>query len=215
MKKDLTELVFILDRSGSMRGLEADTIGGYSSLLEKQKNGKGQAVVTTVLFDDVYEMVHDHADIQKVNPLTEKEYYARGTTALLDAIGRTINHVGRRHKYAPDDEVPAKTMVTIITDGYENASREFTLSKIRAMIEQQKEKYGWEFLFLGANIDAVQTAAGFGIQADRAATYRADSVGTRTNFDAVSQVAHCLCSDKIVPTAWKGEIEEYQKSQQS
>lgn len=190
--KNLIEMVFILDRSGSMAGLEGDTIGGYNSLLEKQRKEVGDATVTTVLFDDQYEMIHEHAAIGKVSDITNKEYFARGMTGLLDAVGKTINHVGNRHKNALDNEVPSKTMVVIITDGQENASREFTLPQIKKMIKRQKEKYGWEFLFLGANIDAVTTAAGFGISSDRAVTYEADSVGTRMNFDAVSTVVVLL-----------------------
>lgn len=211
MNKNLTELVFILDRSGSMSGLEADTIGGYNGLLEKQSKGVGEAAVTTVLFDDKYDMVHDHAAIKKVRPLTNKEYYARGMTGLLDAIGKTINHVGNRHKYAPDSEIPSKTMVVIITDGHENASREYTLPKVKAMIERQKEKYGWEFLFLGANIDAISTAAEFGIVPDRAVTYAADNVGTRMNFDAVSSVASCVRQNAPFSADWKKDIEKHNK----
>ena len=214
MNKNLTEMVFILDRSGSMSGLETDTIGGYNSLLEKQKKETGEAVVTTVLFDDKYDMICDHADIQKIPPMTEKVYYARGCTALLDAIGKTINHVGNRHKYAPDSEVPSKTMVVIITDGYENASGEFNLPKIKRMIEHQKEKYNWEFLFLGANIDAIKTAGAFGINADRAVTYRPDAVGTRTNFDAVSETMTCMRSDSPITPSWKEKIENYMKGKQ-
>ncbi len=214
MNKNLTEMVFILDRSGSMSGLETDTIGGYNSLLEKQKKEEGEAVVTTVLFDDKYDMICNHADIKKIPPMTEKEYYARGCTALLDAIGKTINHVGNRHKYAPDSEVPSKTMVVIITDGYENASREFDLNKVKHMIEHQKEKYNWEFLFLGANIDAVQTAGTFGINADRAVTYQPDSVGTRTNFEAVSETVACMRAERPIDKSWKEKIEQYIKRKQ-
>ena len=192
MNKNLTEMVFILDRSGSMSGLEADTIGGYNSLMEKQRGEQGEATITTVLFDDRYEMIHDHADIKKVKAMDNKTYYARGCTALLDAIGKTINHVGNRHKFAPDNEVPGKTMVVIITDGYENASQEFKLDKVRSMIEHQKSKFGWEFLFLGANIDAVETADTFGISADRAVTYEADNVGTKMNFEAVNEAVTCM-----------------------
>lgn len=209
--KNLTEMVFILDRSGSMNGLEADTIGGYNSLLEKQKKEVGDATVTTVLFDDQYEMIHDHVAIGKVKDITNKEYFARGSTALLDAVGKTINHVGNGHKNALDNEIPGKTMVVIITDGYENASREFTLPQIKQMIERQKEKFGWEFLFLGANIDAVSTAAGFGITADRAVTYEADSVGTRMNFDAVSQVIGCARNCAPIAGNWKKNIEEHKR----
>lgn len=206
---NLTEIVFILDRSGSMSGLETDTIGDYNTMLEKQQKEQGEAVVTTVLFDDQYEMLHDHADIKKICQMTDKQYYARGCTALLDAIGKTINHVGNRHKYAPDNEVPEKTMVIITTDGYENASREYALDKVRSMIEHQKEKFGWEFLFLGANIDAVKTAAGFGISADRSVTYCADSEGTRTNFEAVNQAACCMRMGDTLTGSWKEQVEEY------
>lgn len=211
MNKNLTELVFILDRSGSMAGLEEDTIGGYNSYLKKQREEKGEAAVTTVLFDDQYDLIHDHADIRKVKPLSSKEYYAKGMTALLDAIGKAISHVGNRHKYAPDREVPAKTMVVIITDGYENASKEYTLPKVKAMIENQKKKYGWEFLFLGANIDAVSTAAGFGIMPDRAVTYRADNEGTRKNFDAINEVTCRVRCAQPIKSNWKEEIEKYRE----
>ena len=209
--KNLTELVFILDRSGSMAGLEGDTIGGYNSLLEKQRKEVGEATVTTVLFDDQYEMIHDHAAIGKVKDITNKEYFARGMTGLLDAVGKTINHVGNRHKNALDSEVPNKTMVVIITDGHENASREFALPQVKQMIERQKEKYGWEFLFLGANIDAVTTAASFGITADRAVTYEADAKGTRMNFDAVSDVACCMRQCAPIAGNWKENIEDYKR----
>lgn len=209
MNKNLTEMVFILDRSGSMGGLEADTIGGYNSLLDKQKKEVGEAAVTTVLFDDQFEMVHDHAGIIKVKPLTDKEYYARGMTALLDAVGKTINHVGNRHKYAPDSEVPAKTIVVIITDGHENASREFSLKRVKAMIEHQKKKYGWEFLFLGANIDAVSAAADIGISADRSVNYMPDSVGTAMNFAAVDCAVRAVRCEKPIDSSWKREIERH------
>ncbi len=215
MNKNLTELVFILDRSGSMGGLEADTIGGYNSLMEKQKKERGEAVITTVLFDDRYEMVYDHADIKKVKPMNEKVYYARGCTALLDAIGKTINHVGNRHKYAPSGEVPFKTMVVIITDGYENASREFRLDKVRGMIEHQKARYNWEFLFLGANMDAVSTAGTFGIAPDRAATYEPDAEGTEVNFRVVSETVSCMRASKPVSEDWKRDIERYRKAKKN
>lgn len=209
--KNLTEMVFILDRSGSMAGLEADTIGGYNSLLEKQKKEVGDAVVTTVLFDDHYEMLHDRVAIKKIKDITNREYFARGMTALLDAIGKTINHVGNRHKNALESEVPDKTMVVIITDGFENASREYSLSQVKKMIEHQKEKYGWEFLFLGANIDAVSTASSMGITADRAVTYEADGEGTRMNFDAVSQAVGCMRNCAPIAHNWKKDIEEHRK----
>ncbi|MBQ4160594.1 MAG: VWA domain-containing protein [Clostridia bacterium] len=211
MKNNLTELVFILDRSGSMHGLEADTIGGYNGLLEKQKAEPGEATVTTVLFDDRYELLCENADIQKIGPITEREYYARGCTALLDAVGRTIDKVGQRHKFAPAFAKPSKTMVVIITDGHENASREFGLSKVKSMIEHQKEKYGWEFLFLGANIDAVQAASDIGISQDRAVEYHADSVGTAMNFDAVDRVTRCVRARAPISADWKKDITEHLK----
>ncbi len=207
--KNLTEMVFILDRSGSMKGLEADTIGGYNGLLEKQGKEEGAAVVTTVLFDDKYAMIYDHADIGKVKNLTKKEYYARGMTALLDAIGITINHIENRHKYAPDAELPSKTMVVIITDGCENSSKEYTLPEIKEMIERQKEECGWEFLFLGANIDAVSTAAGLGISADRSVKYRADAMGTKINFEAINEFANCVRYKQPVTSVWKENIVRY------
>ena len=207
MNKKLTELVFILDRSGSMTGLEDDTIGGYNGLLGRQKKVDGEARITTVLFDDQYEMLHDHADIKKVEAITEREYFARGCTALLDAIGKTISTVGKRHKFAPDSEVPAKTMVVIITDGHENASREFNLKQVKEMVERQKEKYDWEFLFLGANMDAISTAAAFGISADRAATYSATKKGTRDNFEAMEQVCCSVRANKTIDDNWKKRIE--------
>ena len=211
MNKNLTEMVFILDRSGSMSHLEADTIGGYNSLLEQQKKEEGEAVVTTVLFDDKYELVHDRADIKKVSPLTDREYFARGLTALLDAIGKTVNHIKERHKYAPDGELPGKTVVVIITDGFENASSEFTKSQIKSLIESQKEECGWEFLFLGANIDAVSTARDYGIACDRAVKYEADNIGTMINFAAVSKTVSCVREEKPISPAWKKDIEAHLK----
>lgn len=215
MNKNLTEIVYILDRSGSMSGLEKDTIGGYNSFLEKQKKEDGDAVVTTVLFDDKYDMVHDHVDIKKVKPLTNKEYFARGMTALLDAIGKTINHVGNRHKYALDSEVPGKTIVVITTDGFENASREFNSDKVKSMIEHQKKKYGWEFLFLGANIDAISAAESIGIHSDRAVCYEADECCTELNFGAVSETVSCMRTERPVTASWKSKIENYVKNKHS
>ena len=209
MNKNLTEIVYILDRSGSMSGLEKDTIGGYNSFLEKQKKEDGDAVVTTVLFDDKYDMVHDRVDIKKVKPLTNKEYYARGMTALLDAIGRTINYIDARHKNALESEVPFKTIVVITTDGYENASREFDSSKVKAMIENQKKELGWEFLFLGANIDAVETAKDFGITKEFAVTYCADEEGTALNFDCVSEAVSDVRASRPMSVNWKDRISDY------
>ena len=175
MKKGLTEIVFILDRSGSMSGLEKDTIGGFNTTIEKQKKEEGEAIVSTVLFDNDMEVLHDRVSLEKIAPLTDKEYYARGCTALLDAIGGAIHHIGNVHKYARDEDRPEKTIFVITTDGYENASRKYSSDRVKQMVERQKQKYGWEFIFLGANIDAVETARNFGIDEERAANYVNDS----------------------------------------
>lgn len=192
MKKGLTELVFILDRSGSMSGLESDTIGGYNSMLEKQKKEPGEAIVTTVLFDDKYELLHDRINLRGISPITDKEYFARGTTALLDAVGKTINKIENAQKHTTEDERAEHVMFVIITDGMENASREFGYEKVRRMIERQKSECGWEFIFLGANIDAVETAERFGINSDRAANYNADSEGTTLNYIVINEAINCL-----------------------
>jgi uncharacterized protein YegL len=186
MKKGLTELVFILDKSGSMCGLEKDTIGGFNSMLEKQKAVDGECIITTVLFDNNYELLHDRIDIRAVNPITEKEYQVGGSTALLDAIGRTIHKIGNAQKNTTDDYRAEKVMFVIITDGEENASREYSAEKVKSLIERQKANYGWEFIFLGANIDAIQTAGRFGITPDRAVDYISDSRGTQLNFKVMS-----------------------------
>lgn len=209
--KNLTEMVFVLDRSGSMSGLEDDTIGGYNGLLEKQKKEEGEAVVTTVLFDDKYELLYDRADVKKIAPLTEEKYFARGTTALLDAVGRTVDKISAHRKTAPDREIPEKTMFVIITDGYENASREYSMDRVREMIEEKKEKENWEFLFLGANIDAIRTASKFGIGKNRAVRYEADGEGTRMNFEVVNSVVSCLREERVIPATWKESIENHFK----
>ena len=212
MKKNLTELVFILDRSGSMSGLEADTIGGFNAMIEKQKKTEGEALVSTVLFSDTSMVLHDRVDIQKVQPITANDYYVYGCTALVDAIGQAIHHIGNVHKYAREEDRPEKTLFVITTDGMENASRRYTAEEIRAKIERQKQKYGWEFLFLGANIDAVETARHFGIDETRAVTYRSDSVGTRLNYQAVSNaVSSVRCAEELSP-GWKECIEEDMKN---
>lgn len=208
MKKNLTELIFILDRSGSMHHLESDTIGGYNSFLDQQKAEEGEALVTTVLFDDKYEILHNCIDIKKVQPITKKEYYARGSTALLDAVGKTIKEVEHRQNFTAEDKTPEKTMVVIITDGLENASREYNLDTVKKMVTAQQEKHGWEFIFLGANIDAVKTAGGFGISADRAVNYHADAVGTATNFASVSVAATAMRRCGIVGQDWRKRIDE-------
>ena len=211
MKNQLTELVFILDRSGSMAGLEADTVGGFNAMMEKQKATPGKTLVSTVLFDTEITVLHDRVPLAQVPVLTNKEYYARGCTALLDAVGGAIRHIGNIHKYTPNSEVPGHTLFVITTDGMENASRRYGSNQVKAMIERQKERYGWEFLFLGANIDAVETAKAYGISEDYAVTYHADSVGTRTNFEAVNYAARCIRADMPLQADWKGEIEKYRK----
>lgn len=187
MRKGLTEVVFILDRSGSMSGLEADTIGGFNSMISKQKKEDGEAIVSTVLFDDQQEVVYDRQPVKMVEPMTDRQYYVRGCTALLDAIGGAIHHIGNVHKYAREEDRPEKTMFIINTDGMENASRFYTYDRVKYMVERQKEKYGWEFLFLGANIDAISVAARFGINADRAINYECDQVGTSLNYQVMSE----------------------------
>ncbi|MDR1204112.1 MAG: VWA domain-containing protein [Peptococcaceae bacterium] len=189
MKKGLTELVFILDKSGSMSGLEADTVGGYNSMLAKQQTVEGECYITTVLFDNNYELLHDRIDIKAVSPITDKEYQVGGSTALLDAVGRTIHKIGSAQKHTADDYRAEKVMFVIITDGEENSSREYSAEKIKAQIERQKTQYGWEFVFLGANIDAVQTAGRFGIAPNRAVDYLADSEGTELNFKVMASAA--------------------------
>lgn len=212
MKENLTEIVFILDRSGSMSGLEADTIGGFNAMIEKQKNQDGEAIVSTVLFDNTSEVLHDRVPIRKVEKMTENEYSVRGCTALLDAVGEAIHHIGIVHKYARDEDVPEHTLFVITTDGMENASRSYDSAKVKKMIERQKEKCGWEFLFLGANIDAVETAKNFGIDKDRAVNYHSDSEGTKLNFevlsDAISTVRYCM----PLSAEWKSRIDDdYEK----
>ena len=204
----MTELVFILDRSGSMGGLEEDTIGGFNSMMEKQRKESGEAYVTTVLFDDRKEIVHDRVQLEKVPPLTEKEYYVRGSTALLDAVGSTIRHIAFIHKYARHKDRPERTLFVIITDGMENASWKYNYEQVQKMITEQKEKHGWDFLFLGANIDAAAEAKRIGIDEDFAVRYSCDSVGTALNFDAVSEVAYRVCKAQRIEPTWKSRIED-------
>lgn len=196
MKKGLTEIVFILDRSGSMAGLEADTIGGYNSMLEKQKQEEGEAFVSTVLFDSEIEVLHDRISIDSIEPITGDEYYVRGTTALLDAVGGAIHHIGNVHKYARDEDVPEKTLFIITTDGMENSSYKYSYRKVKHMVERQKEQYGWEFIFLGANIDAAEVAGRFGVDESRAVRYKSDSKGTRLNYKVMTEmVSMARCSE--------------------
>ena len=208
MKKNLTELVFILDRSGSMAGLEKDTIGGFNAMIEKQKAEAGDAYISTVLFDNYSEVIHDRVALNVVPKLTEKEYYVRGSTALLDAVGGAIHHIGNVHKYAREEDRPEKTLFVITTDGMENASRRYSYEKVREMIARQKEKYGWEFLFLGANIDATREAARFGIDADRAADYHADTQGTAVIYEAMSDVVYSVRASRPMAADWKKRIDE-------
>ena len=195
MKNNLTELVFILDKSGSMAGLERDTIGGFNAMIEKQKKEDGECYVSTVLFNDTSEVIHDRAKLTDVQPMTEKEYFVCGCTALLDALGGAIHHIGNIHKYARPADVPEHTLFIITTDGMENASQHYTSERVKQMIERQKEKYGWDFLFIGANIDAVETAARYGISEDRAVNYVSDEEGTRTVFEGVSKAVETVRID--------------------
>ena len=192
MRKGLTEVVFILDRSGSMSGLEADTIGGFNSLIEKQRKEEGEAYISTVLFDDKCEVLYDRVPVAKVEPMNDSQYFVRGCTALLDAIGGAVHHISKLHKHMAEEDRPEKTLFIITTDGMENASRKYDHAKVKKMVEKAKDKHGWEFLFLGANIDAIEVAGKFGIGAARAINYHSDSVGTALNFrvlsDAVSAV---------------------------
>lgn len=204
----MTELVFILDRSGSMSGMERDTIGGFNSMLEKQRKEPGEAVVSTVLFDNFSEVIHDRLPLGSVPRMTEQEYFVRGCTALLDAVGGAIHHIGNVHKYARKEDVPEKTMFIITTDGLENASRQYTYEKVQSMIKRQQEKYGWEFLFLGANIDAVAEAKRFGIEESRAANFHCDGEGTLLNYEVISNAIMSVRCGCPLPQNWKGRIDE-------
>lgn len=204
----MTELVFILDRSGSMAGLETDTIGGFNAMIEKQKKEAGEALVTTVLFDNESVTVHDRIPLQEVPPLTEKEYFTRGCTALLDAVGGTIRHIANIHRYIRREDVPERTLFVITTDGYENASRYYDYDKVRRLIEHEKTKYGWEFLFLGANIDAAAEAKRFGIAADRAADYKCDTAGTALNYEVIGEAVGAVRGARPLAANWKRRIDE-------
>ena len=208
MKKNLTEIVFILDKSGSMAGLEADTIGGFNSMIEKQKKEEGEAVISTVLFNDMCEVIHDRVSVRDIKPMTEEEYFVGGSTALLDAIGGAIHHIGNVHKYARNEDVPEHTLFVITTDGMENASRSYSGKRVNEMIERQKKKYGWEFLFLGANIDAVETAGRFGIDADRAVNYHGDREGTALNYRVLNEAICSVRSSRPLTAEWKKSIDE-------
>lgn len=212
MKKGLTELVFILDKSGSMSGLESDTVGGYNSMLEKQKMVEGECHITTVLFNNNYELLHDSIDIREVSPITDKEYHVGGSTALLDAIGKTVHKIDSAQKHIADDYRAEKVMFVIITDGEENSSREFSAEEIKTLIKWKKENYGWEFIFLGANIDAVKTAGKFGISPDRAQNYNADKKGVKLNFRMMSEAVVTFRECSAIPEGWNDEIQkDYKK----
>lgn len=209
MKKNLTELVMILDRSGSMGGLESDTIGGYNSMLKQQKAAEGEVRVSTVLFNERSEVLHDRVPLEQMPQMTEKEYRVRGCTALLDAVGAAIRHIANVHKYARDEDRPEKTIFVITTDGLENASRKYSYERVKEMVERQKEEHGWEFLFLGANIDALETAGRFGISADRAANYNSDREGTALNYEVLAETV-CVMRASAAPldAGWKKRIDE-------
>ena len=208
MKKGLTELVFILDRSGSMGGLESDTIGGFNSMIEKQKKEPGEALVSTVLFDNLSEVIYDRVPLEKVEPMTEKQYYVRGCTALIDAIGQAIHHIGNVHKYIRDEDVPEHTLFVITTDGMENASHLYSSDEVKAMIEKEKTKYGWEFIFLGANIDAVETAKHFGIDEDHAVDFHSDHIGTALNYEVLGMAVSSVRGGAKLGKKWKKRIED-------
>ena len=208
MKKALTEIVFVLDRSGSMSGLEADTIGGFNSLISKQKKEDGQALVSTVLFDDRAEVLHDRVPLERIEKMTDKDYYARGCTALLDAIGGAIHHIGNVHRCAREEDRPEKTLFIITTDGMENASKRYTYDKVKQMVERQKSKYGWEFIFLGANIDALEVAGYFGINEDHAANYHCDADGTALNYEVPNEaICEVRMGCKPLSANWKAKID--------
>ena len=208
MKNNATELVFILDRSGSMTGLEKDTIGGFNAMLKKQKEVEGECRITTVLFDNQINILHDRLDIQAIGSLTEKDYQVGGSTALLDAIGSTINKIGNVQKHSSHEHRASKVLFVIITDGEENSSREFSSQRIKKMIEHQMNKYGWEFIFLGANIDAVETSKMYGIRPDRTQNYHADAKGVNLNFDVMSKTVANFRMNANIDEDWKEQIEK-------
>ena len=215
MRKNLTEMVFILDRSGSMAGLEDDTIGGFNSMIERQKKEEGEALVSTVLFANRSTVIHDRVDLQKIEPMTDKQYCVGGCTALIDAIGGAIHHIGNVHKYAREEDRPEHTVFVITTDGMENASRCYSSDEVKAMVEKQKTKYGWEFLFLGANIDAVETAGRYGIGRDRAVNFHNDAQGQALNYAEVSEAIRTVRACAPLTGSWKNNIERDYRSRRS
>ena len=207
MKNNTTELVCVLDRSGSMSGLESDTIGGFNSLIAKQKREDGACFVSTVLFDTECNVLHDRVPIEKISQMTASDYVPGGCTALLDALGRAIHHIGNIHKYAREEDVPEHTIFVITTDGLENASKRYTSAKVKRMIERQKNRYGWEFIFLAANIDAVETAEHIGISRNRAANYRADGEGTASMFSVMSKAVSAVRCREELSEDWASDLE--------
>lgn len=208
MKKGFTELVFILDRSGSMAGLEDDTIGGFNAMIAKQKEAEGEAYVSTVLFDNESVVIHDRVDIRKIEPMTKEQYSVRGCTALLDAVGKAIRHIGNVHKYAREEDRPEHTLFVITTDGMENASHWYTAEQVRQKIERQKQRYGWEFIFFGANMDAVETARRIGIDQKRAVSYHSDRIGTQLNYEVICDAVCHMRENAVLPDDWAERIEE-------
>lgn len=204
----MTELIFILDRSGSMSGLEKDTIGGFNSLIEKQRREENKALVSTVLFDSEYELIHDRLALEQVPKMTEKEYFVRGCTALLDAVGETVEHIAKIHKYSRPEDVPEKTLFVITTDGLENSSHRYNAEQVKKLVKQKQEENGWEFLFLGANIDAIDAAETIGIRPERAANYCSDERGTELNYRVLSKAVSAVCCGCGVDDDWKAEIDE-------
>ncbi len=215
MKKNLTEMVFILDASGSMAGLEADTIGGFNAMIERQKKVEGEALVSTVLFSNESTVIHDREDLSRIEPMTDRQYRVGGCTALIDAVGGAIHHIGNVHKYAREEDRPEHTIFVITTDGMENASRHYTSEQVKDMVRRQKEKYGWEFLFLGANIDAVETAARYGIAKDRAVTFHNDAEGQALNYAEVSKAVHAVRTNAPLGAEWKENIEADYRNRKS
>lgn len=207
MNEKLTELVFILDRSGSMSGLESDTIGGFNGMIAKQKKEEGEALVSTILFDDEVKIIHDRCPLKSIKPMTEKDYYVGGCTALLDALGGAIHHISQIHKYAREEDRPSKTVFVITTDGLENASRKYSRKDVRRMVQHEQEKYDWEFLFLGANMDAIAAAEDYGIREDHAVQYTCDSEGTALNFEAVGFAVESIRSGRKLDKNWKAGVE--------
>lgn len=202
----LTELVYILDRSGSMAGLENDTVGGFNSMIEKQKKESGRAVISTVLFDHEREVLHDRVGLDTVEPMTDKNYYVRGSTAFFDAVGFAIHHIGNVHKYARKEDVPSKTLFVIVTDGFENSSRFYSAGRVKQMIKRQKEKYGWEFIFIGANMDAAESAGNIGISPELAANYCPDAAGTHVLYENISAAVSNVRCNMPIGTKWRDNL---------